>query len=146
MDVTMDLVRSLLAPDEPDYGKAKKVGPAALPFLAELVASDDKMTASKAASLAGMIGGPEAAPVLERAAKHPEVAVRAAAAHGAPGLPRDAAEHLLLGLIDDAQPAVSHRAVVTAGRVGTDALRRKLEAVRSSHPAEFVREAAEKSL
>ena len=146
MDVTMDVVRSLLAPDEPDYQKAKEIGEAALPFLAELVESEDKMVASKAASLAGMIGGHRAADVLERAARHPTVAVRAAAAHGAPNLPQGDAERLLLRMIDDKEPSVSHRAVIAARRVPTASMRQKLEAVRAGHAAEFVRNAARDSL
>lgn len=142
MVITMDLVLSLLAPDEPDYQEAKEIGSAALPLLASLVESDDKMIASKAASLAGMIGGSEAAEVLERAARHPAEAVRAAAAHGAQNLPPEDAERLLIKMIDDKEPAVSYRAVLAARRVPTEKLRQKLEAVRAGHPAAFVRDAA----
>jgi HEAT repeat protein len=146
MAVTMEMVRSLLAPDEPDYEKAKEIGAEALPFLAGLVESDDKMIASKAASLAGMISGPGAAAVLERAARHPTVAVRAAAAHGAQNLPAADAERLLIKMMDDKDPAVSHRAVIAARRVPTEMIRQKLRALQAAHPVEFVRDAAGKSL
>jgi HEAT repeat protein len=146
MAVTMEMVRALLAPDEPDYEKAKEIGAEALPFLAGLVESDDKMIASKAASLAGMIGGPAAAAVLERAARHPTVAVRAAAAHGAQNLPQPDAERVLIKLMDDKDPAVVHRAIISARRVPSEMIRQKLRALQAAHPAEFVRDAAAKSL
>jgi HEAT repeat protein len=75
MAVTMEQVRKALDPEEPDYAKAAKLGPEALPHLAKLIAGKDPGLASKAASLAGMIGGEKAAPVLEKAAASKDVRV-----------------------------------------------------------------------
>ena len=55
MPVTMKQVRAALDPEEPDYEKAAKLGPEALPHLEKLISRKDPNLASKAASLAGMI-------------------------------------------------------------------------------------------
>ena len=74
MPVTMEKVRAALDPEEPDYEKAAKLGPEALPHLEKLIARKDPNLASKAASLAGMIKDERAVRVVEKAAKHEDVA------------------------------------------------------------------------
>ncbi len=80
MNMTSEQVLASLYPDEPDYDQAAKFGPDALPFLALIVQGHDPMLASKAAYLAGLIGGPLALGVLNRAVESPHVTVRVAAA------------------------------------------------------------------
>ena len=83
MPVTNEQVRAILDLDEPDYEAASQLGPEALPILQRFVESGDPNRAAKAAYLAGRIGDPSAAPILEFAATSPEAGVRAAAASGA---------------------------------------------------------------
>src|SRR4051812_22614096 len=99
MPVTMEQVRKALDPEEPDYAKATKLGPDALPHLQKLIQGRDPGLASKAASLAGMIGGEQAGAVLEKAAGHRDVRVRVAAAHSAQHLPAAAASQVLATLV-----------------------------------------------
>lgn len=80
MTVTMKDVREFLDPEEPDYAMASQLGTPALPCLAELVKGDDIQLASKAAYLAGMIGGPKGVAVLATAAASDSATVRVAAA------------------------------------------------------------------
>jgi hypothetical protein len=101
MPVTMKQVRAALDPEEPDYAKAAKLGPQALPHLEKLIAGKDPGLASKAASLTGMIGDEKAARVLEKAAKHKDVRVRVAAAHSAQHLPAAEASRILSALLGD---------------------------------------------
>jgi hypothetical protein len=68
MAVTSEQVRAALTPEEPDYEAAAELGPEALPHLQRLVEGADPNLASKAAYLAGRIGDPEAASILETAA------------------------------------------------------------------------------
>lgn len=68
-----------LQPDEPDYEVAARLGADALPFLSELVGSADPMMASKAAYLAGLIGGDAGEAIVVAAAEHKNPEVRAAA-------------------------------------------------------------------
>jgi hypothetical protein len=140
MAVTLKQVRAVLDPEEPDYAGGKRLGPGALPALARLVREGDPMLASKAASLAAMIGGPEAGKVLEAAARHRAVGVRAAAAHGAQFLRSEQAEGVLLGLLDDASPAVAKVAARSAAGVARPKMREKLQAVVRSKRESFVRE------
>ena len=81
MAVTSEQVRAVLDRDEPDYEEAARLGPDALPFLQRFVESGDPSLAPKAAYLAGRIGDPQAAPILELAAASADSSVRAAAAH-----------------------------------------------------------------
>src|SRR5213080_1430165 len=55
MAITLDQVRRLLAPDEPNYASAAKLGPVLLPHLKALIDSGDHHYGSKAAYLASMI-------------------------------------------------------------------------------------------
>jgi hypothetical protein len=93
--LTLDDILNFIDREEPEYGAAAAVGDAALPFLADLVTGDDQARATKSASLAGVIGTPGAAQVLNRAAQHANAGVRvAAAAGGRPMAPELVAEML----------------------------------------------------
>lgn len=81
MPVTMEQVREVLETDEPDYEFAALLGHGALPHLRELVTGDNRLgLASKAAYLAGLIDGEEAAAVLSEAAGSGDVLTRLAVA------------------------------------------------------------------
>ena len=80
MAVTMHQVLAQIDKDEPDYEKAAKLGKGALPHLQQIVEADDAMLASKAAYLAGLIGGAGGIEVLDKAAEHRAPIVRVAAA------------------------------------------------------------------
>ena len=129
MPVTMKQVRAALDPEEPDYAKAAKLGPQALPHLEKLIARDDPGLASKAASLAGMIGDEKAARVLEKAARHRDVRVRVAAAHSAQHLPAPDASRILSRLMADKDVGVQKVALkaVPRGRKVDPGLRSSVE-------------------
>jgi HEAT repeat protein len=129
MPVTMEQVRKALDPEEPDYAKATKLGPDALPHLAKLIGGRDPGLASKAASLAGMIGGERAVPVLEKAAGHKDARVRVAAAHSAQNLAPEAASGILAGLVVDADVGVQKVALRSVPRQATPELRTSVEKV-----------------
>ena len=68
MPMTLDQVRSLLDPDEPNYAAATRFGPQLLPHLQALIAGTNENYASKAAYLATLISDNRADEVLRRAA------------------------------------------------------------------------------
>ena len=105
--VTKNQVESILAPDEPDYEAAARLGLAALPYLHELVREDDAMTAAKAAYLAARIGGPDSKDVLETAADSSYPEVRAAVVSATQLLDQDTAARILRRLHSDSDPAVA---------------------------------------
>ena len=132
--VTMEDVRRGIDPDEPDYNRAAaELGPEALPFLAELAQSYDGMLASKAVSLAGMIGGEGAVAIIERAvdAAPPEIRVVAAAAAGRLGDPGEAA---LVRLLADGDVGVRKYAVGAVPGTVSPRLRAALEYMRTVEP------------
>jgi HEAT repeat protein len=139
MPVTMKQVRAALDPEEPDYAKAAKLGPGALPHLEKLIGGKDPGLASKAASLAGMVGDERAARVLEKAARHKDVRVRVAAAHSAQYLPPLDASRILSTLLADDDVGVQKVALksVARGVAVTAELRSSVEtlAKRQAHPA-----------
>jgi len=106
MPVTMKQVIDSLLPEEPDYAAAAALGPEALPLLQQLVQGDNRELATKAASLAGHIAGPEAVAVLNLAASSPVASVRVAAAAATRHLPTDQASRVLTGLVGDGDPGV----------------------------------------
>ena len=116
MPVTMKDVRAALDPEEPDYKKAAKLGPQALPHLEKLIDRKDPGLASKAASLAGMIKSEKAAQVVEKAAKHRDVRVRVAAAHSAQHLPKPDASRILVKLVGDRDVGVQKVALKSVPR------------------------------
>jgi hypothetical protein len=98
---TIEDVRAVLDPDEPNYNRAKRLGSAALPALRQLIEGEDPMLASKATYLAALIGGDDAEESVVSASRHRSVVVRVAAAHGASLLKDETAERVLQGLMED---------------------------------------------
>lgn len=142
MPVTNEQVRAVLDRDEPDYdAAAAELGPEALPILQRFVEGGDPNPASKAAYLAGRIGDPEAAPILELAAGSPDPGVRAAAAAGAQHL-GTAAEQVLVALVDDDDPAVRKTAVKSAPPQPGEELLAKLRVLQEVEPESMVRDMA----
>ena len=129
MPVTMEQVRRALDPEEPDYEKAAKLGPGALPHLEKLIARKDPHLASKAASLAGMIKDEKAVRVVEKAAKHDDVRVRVAAAYSAQFLPAEDASRVLTKSLSDRDVGVQKVALKSVPRKPTPELRAKIEAI-----------------
>jgi len=107
MATTMEQVRAVLDPEEPDYEKgAAELGPDAIPHLQALVRGDDAMLASKAAYLASLIKSDASADVVREAAQSNVETVRVAAAAAARNLPSTKASEVLEGLVTDADPGV----------------------------------------
>jgi HEAT repeat protein len=132
MPVTMEQVRKALDPDEPDYPKAARLGPDALPHLDKLISGRDPGLASKAASLAGLIKDDRAGPVLEKAARSKDARVRVAAAGSAGNLPAPAASRVLAALVTDDDVGVQKVALRSVPREATPELRTSVEAVSKS--------------
>jgi HEAT repeat protein len=138
MPVTMEQVRRALDPEEPDYDKAAKLGPDALPHLSRLISRKDPHLASKAASLAGMIKDERAARVVEKAANHDDVRVRVAAAYSAQYLPPEDASRILTKSLSDRDVGVQKVALRSAPKELTPELRTKIESIskrKSANPA-----------
>ncbi len=146
MPVTMKQVRAALDPDEPDYAKAARLGPDALPHLARLIAGKDPGLASKAASLAGMIAHERAVPVLEKAAKSKDARVRVAAAASARHLPAPGASRVLAALIQDADVGVQKVALRSVPAGATPELRSKVETLSKSRGNPAIRDLSKEVL
>lgn len=115
MAVSMEDVRAALDPDEPDYpAAASMLGEGAVPYLRALVEGKDPMLASKAAYLAGLIGGGDATAVVVAAAHHDDAAVRVAAASSTQHLTDEETEAVLVDLVGDTDAGIrklAHRAL-----------------------------------
>lgn len=106
MSVSMQDVRKVLDPDEPDYDAAAALGADALPHLQALVEGNDSMLAAKAAYAAGMLEGDQGSEVIRTAAQSDRAVVRVAAASAAGNLPGEAAAPVLTGLAADPDAGV----------------------------------------
>jgi HEAT repeat protein len=115
MAVSMEDVRAALDPDEPDYqAAASMLGEGAVSHLSALVEGEDPMLASKAAYLAGLIGGDDATAVVVAAAHHDDATVRVAAASSTEHLTDEETEAVLVDLVGDSDAGVrklAHRAL-----------------------------------
>ncbi|MDD7942984.1 HEAT repeat domain-containing protein [Actinomycetospora lutea] len=128
MATTMQDVRSILEPEEPDYSTAAALGSDALPFLTQLVAGADPMLAAKAAYAAGLLNGSDGVDVVRAAASHPDPAVRVAAATAAGQLGSAEASELLTGLVADTDTGVRKVARQSVPIEPSTALAEQLEA------------------
>lgn len=107
MATTMEQVRAVLDPEEPDYEKgAAELGSDAIPHLLALVNGDDAMLASKATYLASLIKSEASADVVREAAHSNVETVRVAAAAAARNLPSAKASEVLEELVGDDDPGV----------------------------------------
>jgi hypothetical protein len=124
MPVTMKQVVDALLPEEPEYrAAAERLGPEALPLLRQLVEGDNLELATKAASLAGHLRGPEALAVLHLAAGSAMPSVRVAAAAASRNLSSEQAETILTSLVADTDAGVRKVAISAVSPDAGDQLR-----------------------
>jgi HEAT repeat protein len=136
----LDDVRAFVEPDEPDYaGAALALGPDALPFLAELAAGNDPMLASKAVYLAGLIGGDDATPILERAAEHHDPVVRVALAATIQNVDDNLTFDMARRLLGDPDLGVRRHTVMAASHIESAELRARLRSTVEANDDEFIR-------
>ncbi|HEY6746069.1 MAG TPA: hypothetical protein VI357_10170 [Mycobacteriales bacterium] len=114
MPVSMEDVRRVLDPDEPDYAAVAELGEDALPHYEELIRGDDVMLASKATYAASLTSG--GADVVAAAAHSEEPVIRVAAAAAARNLPAERAQQVLGRLSDDDDPGIRKVARASARR------------------------------
>lgn len=91
MPLTYAQLEAMLDVDEPDYPALAIAAAGAMRHLRKMAASDDASLASKAVSLAGMIGEADSVAVVADGARSADPVVRVAAAHAAAFLPDSAA-------------------------------------------------------
>lgn len=144
MQVTMEDVLAALTPEEPGYAAAAaRLGAEALPHLAALVRGPDPMLAAKAAYLAGVIGGPGGATVLEEAALAEDPTIRVAAAASVQHLPPPAASNALARLLDDHDMGVRKAALRSVRSGSSAAVRQKVLSLSQDEWSPHLRELAE---
>jgi HEAT repeat protein len=146
MAITMKDVRVCLDPDEVDYDSAKKLGPAAIPFLLELVKGGDLGLASKATYLASLIKSEQSAAVLEAAAKSKEALLRVAAASGLRNLSKVKAEKILDLLINDPDAGIRKVVLKSVDRFKSPQLAAKLQQMAEKDLEPFVRDLAARAV
>ena len=142
MPVTMKDVRAFLDSEEVDYNSAKKLGPAALPFLQELAEGGNLALATKAVYLASLIKGTAARAIVERAAQSPEVLLRVTAASGIKNMSERQSGKIFYALIDDEDPGIRKVAMNSAAHFTTQKALKKLSKLASSDKESFLRELA----
>ncbi|MFD9903567.1 HEAT repeat domain-containing protein [Streptomyces sp. NPDC059063] len=133
MSVSMDDVRKVLDPEEPDYAAAARLGTDSLPHLRALVEGDDLLLAAKAVYAAGLLEGDTGKDVVATAARSDEPTLRVAAAGATVNLPTESAAGLLGNLVTD--PDVGVRKVARAS-VPADAPESLATLIRESGPPE----------
>lgn len=118
MPINYAELKAMLDVDEPDYMALVEVAAGAMQHLRKLAASADVSLASKAVSLAGMMGDTDSIGIIGNASKSRSVLVRAAAAHAATMLPDSPqTARMVSKLLDDKDVGVVKLAVRAATRL-----------------------------
>ena len=118
MPVSYAELKALLDVDEPDYPALATIAAGAMQHLRKLAASPDVSVASKAVSLAGIIGDSSSLGVVSDAVKSPHALVRVAAAHAASLLPDSPqAARIVSSLMNDRDIGVVKLAARAAERL-----------------------------
>jgi HEAT repeat protein len=141
MPVTMQQVLAEIDKDEPNYARAAKLGPDAVPHLRQIAEADDPLRASKAAYLASLIPGQGSVDLLTAAAAHHAPEVRVAVAHALRNT-KEAPPAVLETLLEDSDPGVRKVTLGTVGHLNVPALRAKVAAIAKDDDEEFLRDAA----
>ncbi len=141
--MTLDEVRALIDPDEPDYARAAAlVSDDDVAHLATLAAGDDLMLASKAVYLAGLVGGDEAAAVVRQAADHADPTVRVSAAAAVKNLPDAPAMEVGRHLLRDDDVGVRKVVLQSAARLESANVRADLLSSAADDDEPYLRELA----
>jgi HEAT repeat protein len=142
-----DKILDYLKQEETDYAAAAQLGEAALPILKSIIEGNNEALASKAASLAGMIGGAGGTEALVEAAKHPSEIVRVAAAAASRQLLPSQSEMVLEHLIDDADIGVAKYTLqsIKAKKLSAH-FEPKLREMSDKHPQEGIKAMAKSLL
>ncbi len=126
MPVSYAELKAKLDVDEPDYAALAVIAAGAMQHLRKLAASDDVSVASKAVSLAGIIGDTSSLNVITDAARSREPIVRVAAAYAASQLPASPqAARIVTRLLDDSDIGIVKIAARAASRQSDPALATK---------------------
>jgi len=139
MPVTMEDVRAVLDPEEPDYAEAQKLGPEAVPHLKELVQGPDLGLASKAAYLASLIESEGSLEVLTIAATSAEPVLRVAAASAIRNLPERDAERVMDLVLEDKDAGVRKVTLRSAAQLRSPRLAAKIRKLAEHDPESSIR-------
>jgi HEAT repeat protein len=129
-----------LSPEEPNYAKAQRLGPEALPYLLELVQGGDMALATKAAYLASLIEGEQRVEVLGAAAASEEPVLRIAAAAGIRNLSEPEALQMVAIMREDQDIGVRQQVVVSAANFVSPNVVSALQGLAEVEPEQFVRD------
>ena len=146
MSITLDQVRRLLDPEEPDYTTAARFGRQLLPHLQSLIRSGNPNYASKATYLASLVEDERAVEILRDAARNPSPLVRVAAAGGLRNVRRPAAAGVLMGLLDDLDNGVRKMAIKSSAGRPDAALLAKISDLTRRDPSPAIRTLASRVL
>ena len=126
MPISYAELKAMLDVDEPDYPALSEAAAGAIRHLRKLAASADASLASKAVSLAGIMGDADCVAIVGSAAKSRDVLVRVAAAHAASLLPDGPeATRMVSKLLDDRDVGVVKLAARAATRLSDPAVTAK---------------------
>ncbi len=132
MPISYAELKAKLDVDEPDYPALAETAAGAMRHLRRLAASADVSLASKAVSLAGIIGDADSIGIVASASKSREVLIRVAAAHAATMLPDGPqSAHIVGKLLDDKDVGVLKLATRAAARISDPGLASKAKRARA---------------
>lgn len=118
MAISYAELKAMLDVDEPDYMSLVEKAAGAMQHLRKLAESADVSLASKAVSLAGMMGDADSIGIIGNASKSRAVLIRVAAAHAATMLPDSPQTARVVGkLLDDKDVGVAKLAARAATRL-----------------------------
>jgi hypothetical protein len=146
MPISYAELKAMLDVDEPDYLALVEMAAGAMQHLRKLAASADVSLASKAVSLAGMMGEADSIGIVGNASKSRDVLIRVAAAHAASMLPDSPqAARVVSKLLDDRDVGVVKLAARAATRLSDPGVATKAKSASKRMDATVRAMTAEKS-
>jgi HEAT repeat protein len=135
MPVSSEQVEKALNVDEPDYARAARLGPAALPHLEAIVREGGAGMAAKAVYLASLIPSPAADSVIDAGASRGDPVVRVAAAAALSGVSSpDRLADIAVRLLADPEHSVRRRVIRALPASADPSLARRLEDLADALP------------
>lgn len=144
MAKTDEIIQALLTADEPDYERARTLGPEAIPVLLSL-ARGAPAEAARAVWIASFVPDPAAADVIAAGADHRDPMVRAAAGAAARDV-AGAAARVVPTLLRDRDAGVRKQALRAGAAADTPALATLIGRIARNDPEPFLRKAAADAL
>lgn len=146
MPMTLEQLRNQLSAIEPDESTYQGIGPSEIPLLEQLLQDEEPWLASRAVFALSRLRDQQATRILSRLTADPRPEVRVSLAASTNNLPPQAANDILLNLLEDTDVGVRKFAVEAVSETHNKAVRAKVRDIENRDPTPALRDIANTKL